>query len=128
MALQDGAPPKSVHLSFDNLPKLSGEFGRAVIRGFLKKWRCGELNEADTRRVAELIKGNLLRTFDKLGEDIALYEFATENGIITKQNVRKLLERIESAECRAMLLEYSRRTSKRVDRHGVLFGKGINEA
>ena len=99
-------PPEKLLVSVESAGILFSEFKYPIIRGFLKKWKCGELSEAETEQVATLIKGNLLRTFDQLGEHMVLYEFAIENNIITKQNVKKLLERIESAECRAILHNY----------------------
>ena len=99
-------PPEKLLVSIESAGILFSEFKYPIIRGFLKKWKDGELTEAETEQVAGIIKGNLLRTFDKLGDDMLLYEFATETRIITKQNVKKLLDKIRSAECRAILHSY----------------------
>ena len=107
-------PPETLLVSVKRLGNINIKFYCSVIRGFLEKWKCGELDEAETRQVAAFLKEKIRWACHKLGDDIVLYEFVTENGIITVEDAKNLLEKIRSAECRAILHNYLWNTSKKV--------------
>ena len=66
-----------VYVSFDCYSKLSGKLKPSAMRGFLKRWKRGELNEDEIQALKSLIKSKLSVTFDTLRENLLLYEFAT---------------------------------------------------
>ena len=107
-------PPETLLVSTERLGNLNIKFYSSVIRGFLKKWKCGELTEAETEQVSAFIGGKFRWACNKLGDDIVLYEFAIENGIITGEDAKNLLEKSGSSECRAMLHSYLWNISKKV--------------
>ena len=101
--------PNYVFMAIEDFGKLTRILKPSAIRGFLTKWKRNELTEADQTELSKILKSNLMRTFDTMGEYIPLYEFATNCKIINKQNLYKLLERTASIECRAILLDYSQK-------------------
>ena len=105
--------PGYINVSFKCYGSLKDEIRNSALRGFLKRWGDGELNEEEIAQLAEIVKGKLIKSFGWLGEALALYRFATEFELITKPTLKKLLEKTESLECRAILLEYAHKLSKK---------------
>ena len=102
----DGYFPEVIVTSVDNFGYFVKRFLPALVRGSLYLWKRGELSRVETEKLADYIKGNLMKVFGALSGYLPLYEFMTSVGKIPSRNVDKLVEKTGSTECRALLFYY----------------------
>lgn len=102
----DGYFPEVIVTSVDNFGYFVKRFLPALVRGSLYLWKRGELSRVETEKLADYIKGNLMKVFGALSGYLPLYEFMTSEGKIPSRNVDKLIEKTASIECRALLFDY----------------------
>ena len=100
--------PNYVYVGFDRVRYLKGKGKYSAVRGYLSRWKQGELNEDECRELLKLIKEDNTGTFKALNTYVPLYEFMISRKAISKWNVDRFLEGTESLECRALLLGYKR--------------------
>ena len=86
---------------------------RAAIRGFLFKKSCGELSEEAVLAWVKYISDNTEKCLKIVADEPSLYLLATDNKLISDEDAERLAEITPSLECRAILLEYCRRSRRR---------------
>ena len=111
VSIKNDRLPKSIGVPVDCYEGVDNRLKLMALRGFHNQWRRGELSEDELSRVAGFLQKRLVRTLGEVGDDPSFYSFAADIGAITKANAKKLLEKTESVECRAILLEYANKFS-----------------
>ena len=108
-----GIFPEYIIADLNSFPAFETKFRASLIRGFLYRWRHGELDEQDVTCLVTYIRKRLTSVFKDLCDHLPLYEFMTAYGGIPKRSIGRLLEMTKGIECRALLLEYSQVGGKR---------------
>ena len=103
---KDDVIPECIQMSVSEFELLDKKIQHAAIKGYVRQWEQGTLDEWEQGEVLRIVKEAMPKCFDRIGDDPVLYEYVTANKLLTKRGAEKLLEKTESLECRALVLEY----------------------
>ena len=98
--------PEYLSVSPECFKELELQYKYCAAKTVLQSWADGELTQAEHFAYAKAFCGSLAKLLDYLGENVELYRFVTRCSALTRYKAKKLLERTDSIECRAILLEY----------------------
>ena len=85
---------------------LDKKIRHAAIKGYVRQWKQGTLDEWEQGEVLRIVKEAIPKCFDKIGDDPIFYEYVIAQKLLTKRGAEKLLEKTTDLECRALLFEY----------------------
>ena len=112
----DGVPV--LHLDLDRMGKggvCDGSDGvwAAAVRGFLVRFAEGTTAPMENAEWQSYIARRKPKLFAVLGDDPMLYRYLAETNAISPSRIPSMLDKTESPECRAILLDYANKRKKR---------------
>ena len=98
--------PRTVYISYDGFEILEKEYQKCAVRGFLNRWKNGDLRDDEVQKLTDFLRRRVPSLAEFFGEYLAFYEFIIVQKILTRPTAQKILARLESIECRAVVLKY----------------------
>ena len=113
-ALQDGYKvPELIFCDARRCKGLDDDILASTVRGYFYRLDRNALSEDELCGFIEFVKHRLFRLFDIFSGEVRFYKFITAYGLLNQAMLDSVMEKTESLECRAVLLDYRNRSANK---------------
>ena len=97
-----------IHCGYSVAAVLNSKLLASALRCFLLRYAEGDVSDGEARGWRALIESEEARCVGEMKDNVVFIKFMIDQGMLPPVKAKRLLERLVSLECRAVVLEYLR--------------------